>query len=65
MERAFADGALFAAELAVKDLRIATAIAELPVTAAVSEHLVRAAEDDPALARADLARTAAHLIRTR
>ncbi|MFF7351287.1 MULTISPECIES: NAD(P)-dependent oxidoreductase [Streptomyces] len=65
VERAFADGALFAAELAVKDLRIATAIAELPVTAAVSEHLVRAAEDDPALARADLARTAAHLIRTR
>ncbi|AOR34558.1 6-phosphogluconate dehydrogenase [Streptomyces fodineus] len=64
VERAFAEGALFSADLAVKDLRIATATTELPATAAVSEAFRQAAQDDPALARADIARTATHLIRT-
>ncbi|MGW3205279.1 NAD(P)-dependent oxidoreductase [Streptomyces sp. NPDC001135] len=64
VERAFADGVLFTTDLAVKDLRIATRATELPVTAAVLERLSRAAEDDPALSRADLSRTATHLTRT-
>lgn len=62
VDRAFADGALFATDLAVKDLRIAMAAAELPVATAVSEQFRQAAAD-PALARADIARAAAHLIR--
>ncbi|WP_308433342.1 NAD(P)-binding domain-containing protein [Streptomyces alanosinicus] len=61
--RAFADGAHFATDLAVKDLRIATAAARLPVAEAVSAHFRQAAED-PVVARADLARAVPRIVRT-
>ncbi|MGV4984685.1 NAD(P)-dependent oxidoreductase [Streptomyces sp. NRAIS4] len=64
LERALADGVHFSTDLAVKDLRIAAAAAELPATAAVSETLRQATEDDPTLSRADIARAATHIIRT-
>ncbi|MGW2420234.1 NAD(P)-dependent oxidoreductase [Streptomyces sp. NPDC001709] len=64
LERALADGVHFSTDLAVKDLRIAAAAAELPATAAVLETLRQATEDDPTLSRADIARAAAHIIRT-
>ncbi|MEU8968877.1 NAD(P)-dependent oxidoreductase [Streptomyces monashensis] len=53
--RAFADGVLFANDLAAKDLRIATGVTRLPVTEALLDHFGPIA-DDPAPARADLAR---------
>ncbi|MGW7523866.1 NAD(P)-dependent oxidoreductase [Streptomyces sp. NPDC054783] len=63
VDRAFADGVSFATDLAVKDLRISASAAQLPIIAAVSERF-RQAATDPALARADISRAAAHLIRT-
>ncbi|MYR62624.1 NAD(P)-binding domain-containing protein [Streptomyces sp. SID625] len=62
--RAFSADARFTTALAVKDLALATARAELPVVRAASDGYRRTAEDDPALAAADLSRAAAR-IRTR
>ncbi|GAA5058029.1 NAD(P)-binding domain-containing protein [Streptomyces similanensis] len=62
--RAFAEDVHFATALAVKDLDLAARAAQLPVVRAVSDQYRQAAAHEPALAAADVSRTARHLSST-